>query len=112
MDFIHDRLSDGRSFRTLNLTEAFTRQCLAQEVDTSLSGIRVVRVLEQVKQKHGVPELIRLDNGSEFRSKALDLWAYANQVNGVHRAGQTNAKRADRIVQRALSRRVFRSGMV
>lgn len=80
MDFIHDRLSDGRSFRTLNLTEAFTRQCLAQEVDTSLSAVRVVRVLERVKQKHGVPELIRVDNGSEFRSKALDLWAYANQV--------------------------------
>lgn len=80
MDFIHDRLSDGRSFRTLNLTEAFTRQCLAQEVDTSLSGIRVVRVLEQVKQQHGVPELIRVDNGSEFRSQVLDLWAYQNQV--------------------------------
>jgi len=80
MDFVHDRLSDGRSFRTLNLTEALTRQCLAQEVDLSLSGVRVVRVLERVKQKHGVPELIRVDNGSEFRSKALDLWAYANQV--------------------------------
>lgn len=58
MDFIPDRLSEGRSFRTLNLTEAFTRKCLAQEVDLSLSG---------------VPELIRVDNGSEFRSKALDL---------------------------------------
>ena len=43
MDFIHDRLSDGRSFRTLNLTDAFTRQCLAQEVDTSLTAQRVVR---------------------------------------------------------------------
>jgi len=80
MDFIHDRLSDGRSFRTLNLTEAFTRQCLAQEVDTSLNAVRVVRVLERVKQTYGVPELIRVDNGSEFRSKSLDLWAYANQV--------------------------------
>lgn len=80
MDFIHDRLSDGRSFRTLNLTDAFTRQCLAQEVDTSLSGTRVVRVLETVKQKHGVPQMIRVDNGSEFRSKALDLWAYQNKV--------------------------------
>ena len=80
MDFIHDRLSDGRSFRTLNLTEAFTRQCLGQEVDTSLNGVRVVRVLERVKQIYGVPELIRVDNGSEFRSKVLDLWAYANNV--------------------------------
>jgi len=80
MDFIHDRLSDGRSFRTLNLTEAFTRQCLGQEVDTSLSGGRVVRLLESVKQKHGLPQVLRVDNGSEFRSKALDLWAYQNKV--------------------------------
>ena len=43
MDFIHDRLSDGRSFRTLNLTDAFTRQCLAQELDTSLTAKRAVR---------------------------------------------------------------------
>lgn len=80
MDFIHDRLSDGRSFRTLNLTEAFTRQCLAQEVDTSLTAQRVVRLLEAVKLKQGVPQVIRVDNGSEFRSKILDLWAYANNV--------------------------------
>jgi len=80
MDFIHDRLSDGRGFRTLSLTEAFTRQCLAQEVDLSLNGTRVVRVLERVKQTYGVPQLIRVDNGSEFRSKVVDLWAYANNV--------------------------------
>ena len=80
MDFIHDRLSDGRSFRTLNLTDAFTRQCFAQEVDTSLTAKRVVRVLENVQQQHGTPQLIRVDNGSEFRSKALDLWAYKNKV--------------------------------
>jgi len=80
MDFIHDRLADGRSFRTLNLTECFTRQCLGQEVDTSLSGVRVVRLLEQTTQKHGLPKLIQVDNGPEFRSKALDLWAYQNNV--------------------------------
>ena len=59
---------------------AFTRQCLAQEVDTSLTAKRVVRVLEQVQQRHGTPQLIRVDNGSEFRSKALDLWASLNKV--------------------------------
>jgi putative transposase len=80
MDFVHDTLADGRSFRTLNLVEAFTRQALAQEVDTSLSGTRVVRVLNQAIIRHGVPAVIRVDNGPEFRSKALDLWAYANGV--------------------------------
>ena len=80
MDFVHDALADGRSFRTLNLNDSFTRQCLAQEVDTSLTGVRVVRVLERVAKQHGLPTVIRVDNGPEFRSKALDLWAYQNQV--------------------------------
>ena len=48
MDFIHDALSNGRSFRTLNLTDTFTRQCLGQEVDSSLSGHRVTRLLDRV----------------------------------------------------------------
>lgn len=80
MDFIHDTLADGRSFRTLNLSDSFTRQCLGQEVDTSLSGVRVVRLLDQVAAQHGLPQLIQMDNGPEFRSKALDLWAYQNKV--------------------------------
>jgi putative transposase len=83
MDFIHDRLANGCSFRTLNLTDTFTRQCLAQEVDTSLNGGRVVRVLVQVVHEYGLPEEIVMDNGSEFRSKALDLWAYENGVKLV-----------------------------
>lgn len=80
MDFIHDALADGRSFRTLNLTDNFTRQCLGQEVDTSLSGKRVVRLLGQVAETYGLPSEIQVDNGPEFRSKALDLWAYQNKV--------------------------------
>jgi len=83
MDFIHDRLADGRSFRTLNLTDTFTRQCLGQEVDTSLSGKRVARLLDRAVEKYGKPQEIQTDNGSEFRSKALDLWAYENQVKLV-----------------------------
>lgn len=80
MDFIHDRLADGRSFRTLNLTDTFTRQCLGQEVDISLSGKRVVRLLEEVAHKQGYPSEMQVDNGPEFRGKALDLWAYEHKV--------------------------------
>lgn len=80
MDFIHDSLADGRSFRTLNLTDSYTRQCLAQEVDTSIGGERVVRVLERVVREHKLPAVIRVDNGPEFRSKAVDLWASKNKV--------------------------------
>lgn len=80
MDFVHDTLADGRSFRTLNLTDTFTRQCLGQEVDTSLSGKRAVRLLDRAVVERGLPDEIQMDNGPEFRSKALDLWAYENKV--------------------------------
>ena len=83
MDFIHDTLADGRSFRTLNLTDTFTRQCLGQEVDSSLSGERAVRLLEQTAKVYGYPEELQVDNGPEFRGKALDLWAYRNKVQLV-----------------------------
>lgn len=80
MDFMSDSLSSGRSFRTLNLVDAFTRQCLVIVTDSSLSGERVVRALEQVVAHRGKPQVIQVDNGSEFRSKALDVWACRNGV--------------------------------
>lgn len=76
MDFMRDTLSDGRAFRTLNIVDAFTRECLAIEVDVSLPGERVVRVLEQLRLTRGLPERITVDNGPEFQSKALDAWAH------------------------------------
>ena len=81
LDFVHDNLSDGRSFRSLTMLDAFTRQCLHIECDTSLSGERVVRVLEQLRQSRGVPQRLRIDNGPEFRSKKLDLWAKEHGVD-------------------------------
>jgi len=80
MDFVHDTLADGRTFRTLNLNDTFTRQCLGQEVDSSLSGQRVARLLDRAVEENGLPAEIQVDNGPEFRSKALDLWAYGNGV--------------------------------
>lgn len=75
MDFTHDALSGGRKFRTLNLMDGYTREALAIEVDTSLPGARVVRVLEQLRQYRGVPERIQVDNGPEFISQVVDQWA-------------------------------------
>ncbi len=80
MDFTQDSLSTGRQFRTLNLIDAFTRECLLIEADHSLTGPRVVRALERLKELYGKPEVIRIDNGTEFTSSAVDAWAYANQV--------------------------------
>jgi len=76
VDFMTDALSTGRRFRTLNIVDDYTRECLAIEVDTSLGGGRVVRVLEQLKQQRGLPRQIRSDNGPEFVSRAVDQWAY------------------------------------
>ena len=80
MDFVHDNLACGRRFRALNLMDAWSREALAIEADTSLGGQRVVRVLEEVVARRGKPGLIQVDNGSEFRSLAVDQWAYCNQV--------------------------------
>ena len=62
------------------MVDDFTRECLAIEVDTSLSGQRVARVLDQISQGRGLPERVVTDNGPEFTSRALDHWAYERGV--------------------------------
>jgi putative transposase len=80
LDFVQDTLSWGRKFRLLTVVDAYTRESLAIEVDTSLSGVRVARVLERVVTERGRPSEIVLDNGPELTSKALDQWAYERGV--------------------------------
>jgi putative transposase len=80
MDFMVDTLADGRGFRTLNIVDAFTRECVAIEVDRSLPGLRVVRVLDRLAETVGLPDLLVMDNGPEFSGRALDTWAYARGV--------------------------------
>lgn len=80
-DFVHDALSWGRKIRMLTVEDAFTREALSIEVDTSLSGVRVVRVLDRLIEERGaIPDVIVLDNGPELTSKALDQWAYEHGV--------------------------------
>jgi len=80
MDFMRDSLATGRVFRTLNVLDQYSRECLAIEVDTSLPGARVVRVLESLALRRGVPQEIVVDNGPEFTGTTLDAWAYDNKV--------------------------------
>ncbi len=80
MDFMQDVLVTGRRFRTLNVLDIVTRECLAIEVDTSLPGQRVVRLLDQLIRWHGTPKQITMDNGPEFTGQALDAWAYQHHV--------------------------------
>ncbi len=79
-DFVSDALATGRRFRALNIVDDFSREAPAIEVDTSLGGRRVTRVLDRLKQERGLPRQIRTDNGPEFISKAVEQWAYDNGV--------------------------------
>ena len=80
MDFVSDSLFSNRRFRVLTVVDDFSRECPVLEVDHSLTGKRVTRVLERIALTRGLPEAITVDNGPEFISKALDLWAFENSV--------------------------------
>lgn len=80
MDFVSDQLADGRKIRMLNVIDLYSRECLAIEVDTSISGVRVSRVLSRLIEERGKPAVIQTDNGPEFTSRALDQWAYKQGI--------------------------------
>jgi len=80
MDFMSDQLFDGRKIRVLTLVDNHTRESLVLHVAPRIRGGDVVRVLEAVVAQQGKPAAIRVDNGPEFISRDLDLWAYWNQV--------------------------------
>jgi len=80
MDFMSDQLFDGRRMRLLTLVDNFTRESLAIEVNDHIRAHKVVEVLMQVGRGRKLPRTIRVDNGPEFISKALDQWAYLNGV--------------------------------
>jgi putative transposase len=80
LDFVSDVLAWGRRIRLLTIVDTFTRESLAIEVDTSLTGARVARVLDRVIAERGIPAAIAMDNGPELTSRALDQWAYEHGV--------------------------------
>jgi putative transposase len=81
LDFVHDRLVNGRALRLLTVHDDYTRECLWIEVDTSLSGPRVTRVLDYLTELRGQPESLLTDNGPEFAGLALERWAHDRQVH-------------------------------
>jgi putative transposase len=80
MDFVHDVLVSGQRFRSLTTVDDGTRESPAIVVDTSIPGRRVVRELERLKKERGLPKAIVVDNGPEFRGRALVSWAAENGV--------------------------------
>lgn len=81
IDFMSDSLWDGRTFRLLNIIDDYNREVLAIEADTSLPTLRLIRLLERLKEHRGLPEMIRVDNGPEFISRKLDNWCKENKIN-------------------------------
>ena len=80
LDFVADQLADGRRFRALTIMDLFTRESLAIAVGQRLKGEDVVATLNDIRLQRGVPRFLFCDNGSEFTSQIMDLWAYHNQV--------------------------------
>jgi putative transposase len=75
MDFVSDCVSRGKVIRMLTIVDDCTRECPVIEVDTSLGGLRVRRVLDRIAMERGLPEAIVVDNGPEFRGRALAAWS-------------------------------------
>lgn len=80
MDFLSDQLFDGRKIRILSIVDNFSRLSPALDVRQSYRGADVVQTLEGIAAAYGRPKRIRLDNGPEFISKDLDLWAWTHSV--------------------------------
>jgi putative transposase len=80
MDFLHDQLAIGTKIRVLTIVDTFSRFSPAVEPRFRLRGSDVVETLERVGREYGYPKVIRVDQGTEFVSRDLDLWAYSRGV--------------------------------
>jgi putative transposase len=76
MDFVSERLADGRWFRILTIVDQYTRECLCLHADRSQTGEKVTEQLDRLITLRGAPGSITSDNGSEFTGKAMELWAH------------------------------------
>ena len=79
-DFMSDALYAGNRFRTFNVIDDFNREVLAIEIDTSITGRRLIRVFERLQSSRGLPKVLRVDNGPEFLSADFVAWC---EISGV-----------------------------
>lgn len=84
LDFAHNAVNCGRAIRVLSVVDAYTRECLALEVDTSFASRRVTRVLEAIVGTRGAPQAIRCDNGPELTSRHFLAWCIERKIELVH----------------------------
>jgi putative transposase len=81
LDFVSDTLTSGRRFRVFNVEDQFTRRGLGVEIDTSLPGRRIVRVLDRLVGQWGKPAKIVSDNGTELTCNAMLRWATESGID-------------------------------
>jgi putative transposase len=81
---VSDAIATGRRIRFLNADDAYTRECVALEVDTSFASLRVTRVLDKVIDERGRPVRIRCDNGPEFTSRHFLAWCKERNIDLVY----------------------------
>lgn len=81
LDFVSDAFTDGRRFRILTVVDDFTKENVLLAPDTSISGLRVTRELDQAIEEHGMPKTIVSDNGTEFTSMAILKWVQDNGID-------------------------------
>jgi putative transposase len=84
LDFVHDAIAAGRAIRVLSVVDAYTRECLALEVDTSFASRRLTRVLDEIIAERGEPKAIRCDNGPEMTSRHFLAWSIERKIELVH----------------------------
>lgn len=80
MDFVMDRIVNGRRFKCLTVVDPLTKECPVIEADYSITGDRVCRILEQAFENRSWPKVLITDNGPEFAGSALDAWAYQKGI--------------------------------
>ncbi len=112
-DFVHDQLATGRKMRVLTIVDTFSRFSPALEPRFSFRGTDVVEVLERVAREVGLPATIRVDQGTEFVSRDLDLWAYQLRRHArLLEARKANRQCIYRSVQWPLPSRVSKRPLV
>ena len=84
LDFVHDAVECGRTIRVLSVVDAYTRECLGLEVDTSFASRRVTRVLDAIVAERGQPLAIRCDNGPELTSRHFLAWCVERKIELIH----------------------------
>ena len=80
LDFVQDQLANGRRIRVLNIVDDYSRTCVGQLVEPSISGRRVSRFLDEIGQTRQLPKTLVMDNGTEFTSKAMFFWSKRTRV--------------------------------